>query len=88
MAIYKIVDADASVTYCISSHHTWLPGVYESIKAARYAFRFTNEELEELQTSANLRAAGSGGMITFAALQALRQRKKQDTPDLKEKAHD
>ena len=34
--------------YVISSHHVWLPGVYDTEKAARYAFRFPNETLEAL----------------------------------------
>lgn len=34
--------------YVISSRGAWLPGVYATERAARYAFRFSNEELADL----------------------------------------
>lgn len=59
MAIYKTEDR-----YVISSNQVWLPGSYESERAAKYAFRFPNRILYELQESVN-----PGGVITFAMLQ-------------------
>lgn len=34
--------------YVISSKGMWLPGIYEDIKTARYAFQFSNEHLQKL----------------------------------------
>ena len=62
MAIYEVAGE-----YVISSHHVWLPGVYETRKAANYAFRFSDEELQKLQDSISPKA------ITFEMLQELRQ---------------
>jgi len=64
MAIHRI-DADGEVSYVISSRSVWLPGVYASERAARYAFRFSNATLQALQDSVN-----PGGVITFEMLQA------------------
>lgn len=36
-------------THVISSRGMWLPGNYDSDQSARYAFRFRNEVLQELQ---------------------------------------
>ena len=55
----------------ISTNHVWLPGSYESERAAKYAFRFRDEDLYDLQESVN-----PGGVITFAMLQGLRQKPK------------
>lgn len=54
--------------WVISSGGTWLPGCYDSERAARYAFRFKDAELQRLQDSVN-----PGGIITFDMLQRLRQ---------------
>lgn len=54
-------------TYAISSRHVWRPGIYESERAARYAYRFSDEELQALQDSVN-----PGGVITFAMLRGMR----------------
>lgn len=69
MAVYKVV-LDEKELYTISSGHAWLPGVYESRRAALYAFRFANETLQRLQDAAN---AGGGRVITFADLQSARE---------------
>lgn len=50
--------------YVISSRGTWLPGVYESEKAARVAFRLPDSVLASLQEQANLDEGGKGGVIT------------------------
>jgi hypothetical protein len=49
-------------TYCISSHRVWMPGVYESKKAARYAFQFDEAILRRLQNESG------EGVITLEAL--------------------
>lgn len=59
MTINKIMNG-----YVISSRGCWLPGVYDSERAAKYAFRFPAEALQKLQDSVN-----PGGVITFAMLQ-------------------
>jgi hypothetical protein len=55
--------------YVISSNNVWLPGSYESERAAKYAFKFSSRVLQRLQDKANERAGGEGGVITFADLQ-------------------
>lgn len=65
--IYKIDGG-----FVISSKGTWLPGSYDSERTARYAFRFKDAELHELQTRKNVEAGGIGGAITFKDLKALR----------------
>lgn len=37
--------------FVISSRGMWLPGVYADERAARYAFRFSNEELDRINAS-------------------------------------
>ena len=65
MAIHKVDNH-----YVISSRQVWMPGAYESERAARYAFRFTDAELQALQDSVN-----PGGVITFVMLQEARRAK-------------
>lgn len=67
--IHKLEDG----VCCISSRHCWLPGCYENERAASYAFRFENAELQRLQDAANERAGGTGGVITFADLVQFRK---------------
>lgn len=57
----------------ISSHGVWVPGVYADDRAARYAFRFSDDVLDELQQEANVRAGGTSGTITFDDLKARRK---------------
>lgn len=52
--------------YVIASGGAWVPGSYESERAAKYAFRFPNEVLQRLQDSV------SPGAITFKMLQEAR----------------
>lgn len=54
--------------YVISAYGSWLPGAYESERAARFAFRFSYEELQVLQNIVNERAGGVGGNITWEDL--------------------
>lgn len=35
-------------TFAISSHRAWLPGIYDSERSARYAFRFGDTALQAL----------------------------------------
>ena len=55
--------------FVISSGGTWLPGSFESKRAANYGFRFSCDSLKKLQDIANDRLNGSGGTITFKDLQ-------------------
>ena len=57
--IYKVKDH-----YVISSSHVWMPGAYDSERAAKYAFRFPDKVLRRLQDSVN-----PGGVITYEMLQ-------------------
>ncbi len=59
MAIYKTGDC-----FVISSRNQWVPGCYEDERTARYAFRFLDKDLMQLQESVN-----PGGVITFKMLQ-------------------
>lgn len=68
MAVHKVEGA-----YVISSRHCWLPGCYESERAAKYAFRFPDEVLRTLQESVN-----PGGVITFAMLQDAKKNRKEE----------
>lgn len=61
--------------WVISACEVWRPGVYESERAARYAFRFTDGELTAAQAEANARHGGPGGVITFEQLREMRQRR-------------
>lgn len=61
--------------FVISSHRVWLPGVYDSRRAARYAFRFKDSDLDALQQSVN-----PNGVITFEMLRQLRQTPLHPTP--------
>lgn len=68
MTIRKVDDV-----FVISSRGTWVPGCYESERAANYAFRFDDQVLHRLQDTANQRAGGTGGTITFEDLQVARK---------------
>ena len=62
--------------YTISAYRSWLPGVYESERAARNAFKLRDEVLQNLMDAANARAGGSGGTITEADVRgALRDKR-------------
>lgn len=69
MAIHPI-KSSGKTEYVISSHRMWLPGVYATEKAARFAFRFDYDELKKLQESLN-----PFGVITFADLKKLKKSK-------------
>jgi hypothetical protein len=71
MAIHKIEAKDGrSECYVIASGGLWLPGAYESERAARYAFRFPNETLVKLRDAAIAR--GGDRVITMDDLRAER----------------
>lgn len=42
--------------YVISSRGRWLPGVYEDERTARWAFHFSDADLQRLQNRAGMRA--------------------------------
>jgi hypothetical protein len=59
--------------YVISSGGVWLPGAYDSERAARYAFRFPDEDLQRLQSEVNAREPDvSKRVISFEMLQQLK----------------
>jgi hypothetical protein len=60
--------------FVISSRGSWVPGVYEDRRAANYAFRFGDDNLQSLQDTLN------GGMISFEMLQDLRRILNKRTP--------
>lgn len=68
--IYALDRGDGVLEYVISSRQVWRPGCYDSARAARYAFRFRDADLQALQDSVN-----PGGIITFTMLQELRKRR-------------
>ncbi len=68
MAIYKTDSGD----FAISANQCWRPGSYEDERTAKYAFRFSDADLKELQSSVN-----PGGTITFKMLQDKAQRNKK-----------
>lgn len=57
-------------TFVASSKSGWIPGCFDSERAARYAFRFTNEQLQQLQDEKNK----TSSVITFKDLQELKQK--------------
>lgn len=57
--------------FVISSRDVWLPGAYETRRAANAAFRLDCAELQKLQDQANERAGGTGGLITEVDLSGL-----------------
>ena len=61
-------------SYVVSSRRIWLPGNYDSERAANYAFRFPDDVLLKLQKRINHR----GDLITFADLQS--ERKQTTSP--------
>ena len=68
--IYKVKDV-----YVISSHEIWLPGRYDTEKTARYAFRFTDEQLQNLQENLNKSQPLEKRIITYEMLKNSKQQK-------------
>lgn len=68
--IHDCLGKDGSTSYLISSRQVWLPGVYDSHRAARYAFRFPDEVLQALQDEVNEKEEDyTKRVITFEMLQ-------------------
>lgn len=59
-------------TFVVSSKSSWIPGCFDSERAAKYAFRFTIFQLQKLQNEKNK----TSGVITFKDLQELKQNHK------------
>ena len=59
-------------TCTISSRGMWLPGIYDSERSARYAFRFGDEVLQSLADRV-CRVDGENRAITMDDLRAARQ---------------
>lgn len=72
MAIHKIKDG----CYAISIKGCWLEGCFEDERAARFGFRCTNSEIYHLQECANVRAGGSGGIITWGDIAKMKDQKR------------
>lgn len=74
--IYKHKDGK----YTASSNRCYIPGIYDDERTAKYAFRFSNEQLEVLQDEKNK----TDGLITFKDLQELTNKnnimRKEDKP--------
>lgn len=68
MAIHQVDNE-----WVISAYRVWRPGVYESERAARYAQRFSDDELTAAQAAANEKVGGAGGVITFEQLREVKQ---------------
>jgi hypothetical protein len=64
MAVYPL---DGGSGYVIASGGRWLPGVYATVQAARWAFQFSDEDLIKLRNS------HSGEPITTAHLREYRK---------------
>lgn len=58
--------------FLISSGGVWVPGVYDTVTTARYAFRFSNAQLESL--SHIWQIDGEGRPATMDDLRLLRAR--------------
>ncbi len=62
--------------FCISSHGCWRPGCYDTRRAAKYALRFIDEALLEMQEEANQAPEYKDRFITFERLQRYRREHK------------
>ena len=71
--IHTVTPEGRESHYVISSRGTWLPGAYETKRAANYAFRFAEQDLLLLQLEKN---QTERGIITFEDLQELRKKLK------------
>jgi hypothetical protein len=73
--IHKVDNA-----FVISSHQVAIPGCYDSERAAKYAFRFSNEDLQRLQGEINAKEPDfTKRVISFEMLQKLAKAKKHDS---------
>jgi len=62
--------------FVISSGGLWLPGCYDSERAAKYAFKFSEEDLQALQNEVNAKEPDfEKRVITFEMLQAFAKQK-------------
>lgn len=69
------LDSKYGPRFVISSRQVAIPGCYDSERAARYAFRFPDAELQRLQDAINdAEPDHEKRVISFEALQALRKR--------------
>jgi len=71
MAIHKI-----DGVFLISAYGIWKPGCYADERAAKYAYRFCDQDLNNLQNGVN-----PGGIITFKMLQDKAKSNKASKPD-------
>lgn len=64
----RTIYALESGSFVASEHGTWIPGSFDTLAAARAAFKVSNARLQALQDRANARAGGVGGTITLEDL--------------------
>ncbi|GHO98865.1 hypothetical protein KSF_089130 [Reticulibacter mediterranei] len=63
--------------FVISSGEVWVPGCYDSARAAKYAFRFPDNALQRLQDAVHDRESDhEKRVIALEMLQALRKQRK------------
>lgn len=72
--IYE-VERDGEITYSVSSHSCWLPGVYKTRRAAKYAPQFADMVLQAMQDALNswYGSESDKNVITFEMLQFVRK---------------
>ncbi len=78
MALHPIKTKTGEIQYIISSNQTSIPGIYDSERAAKYAFRFQNVELKKLQDKVNSHEPDyDNRVITFEMLHDLARQLRQ-----------
>lgn len=71
----KLPETATALRFSISSHGSWLPGCYDSERAARYAFGISDDVLSALQQKVNAdNEDPDRRVITFEMLQAARRK--------------
>lgn len=71
--IYEVTARPGS--FVISCNHSWLPGVYSSRKAARYAFQFSYDELRRLMDEVRPNLITTEDLARVAAARKKSERK-------------
>ena len=65
---------DEKGEFCLSAYGTWIDGVYDTYRAANYAYRFTPTEISDLWKR-KLEEEGIKALITFEDLQEVRKKR-------------
>lgn len=69
MAVHEVREGE-KILYVISADGIWLPGCYESRRAALYAFHFCVDRQAQLRDEAN---ATNDGVITLALMSRIKK---------------